>query len=85
MPLPGGFFFFSFFYFLLFLYHVFVFTVQELTCSACYCVNKTSISKLTHKRRTSIFRLQLWQILDTSANIRLTKQIKTSLYAKQHF
>ena len=34
-----------YFLFFIFLYHVFIVTIQELTCSASYGVNKTSISK----------------------------------------
>ena len=81
--LLGGFFFFFFFFF--FLYHVFIVTVQELACSASYGVNKTSISKHSNKAKTIAFRLQVWQILDTSPNIRLTKESKVTVKAKQPF
>ena len=76
---------FFFFFFFFFLYHAFIFTVQELACSASYGVNKTSISKHNNKGKTIAFHLQVCQILDTSANIRLTKESKNPLKAKQPF
>ena len=79
--LLSGFFFFFFF----FLYHVFIVTVQELACSASYGVNKTSISKYSNKRKTIAFRLQVCLILDTSPNIRLIKESKITVKAKQPF
>ena len=84
---PGGFFFlfFFFFFFFFFLYHVFIVTVQELAGSASYGVNKTSISKHNNKRKAIAFRLQVCQILDTSPNIRLTKESKITVKAKQPF
>ena len=73
--------FFLFFFF--FLYHVLIVTVQELACSASYGINKTSISKHNNKGKTIAFRLQVCQILDTSPNIRLTKESKNTVKAKQ--
>ena len=82
--LLGGFFYF-FFIFFLFLYYVFIVTVQELACSASYGVNKTSISKHNNKEKTIALHLQVCQILDTSPNIRLIKESKNSVKAKQPF
>ena len=73
------------FFIFLFLYHVFIVTVQELTCSASYGVNKTPISKHNNKRKTITFRLQVCQVLDTSPNIWLTKESKITVKAKQTF
>ena len=61
------------FFFFFFLYHLFIITVQELSCSASYGVNKTSISKHSNKGKTIAFRLQVCQILDTSPSIRVTE------------
>ena len=77
--------FFFFFFFFFFLYHVFIVTVQELACSASYCVNKTSISEYNNKGKTIAFYLQVCQILDTSPNIRLTEESKDPVKAKQPF
>ena len=74
-----------FFIFFIFLYHVFIVTVQELACSASYGVNKTSISKHNNKGKTIAPRLQVCQILDTSPNLRLTKESKNTAKAKQLF
>ena len=71
--------------FLFSLYHVFIVRVQELACTASYGVNKTSITKQNTKRKTTPFRLQVCQVLDTSPNIRLTKKSKITIKAKQHF
>ena len=57
--------------------------VQELGCSTSYGVNKTSISKYNNKGKTTAFRAQVCQVLDTSPNIRLTKQSKDTVRAKQ--
>ena len=75
--------FFFFFLFFFLLYYVFIVTVQELACSASYGVNKTSISKHSNKRKTIAFRLQVCQVLDTSPNIRLTKESTVTVKAKQ--
>ena len=72
---------FSFF----FLYHLFIVKVQELTCSASYGVNKTSVSKHSNKRKTIAFHLKVCQVLDPSPNIRLTKESKITVKAKQLF
>ena len=77
--------FYFLFFIIYFLYHVFVVTVQELACSPSYGVNKTSISKHSNKGKTIAFRLQVCQILDTSPNIRLTKESKITVKAKQPF
>ena len=71
--------------FFFFLYYVFIVMVQELTCSANYGVNKTSISKHNNKGKTISVCLQVCQILDTSLNIQLRKESKTRVKAKQLF
>ena len=76
-------FFFSLFFLFYFLYRVFIVTVQELACSASYGVNKTSIAKHNNKGKTIAFRLPVCQVLDTSPNIRLTKESKVTVKAKQ--
>ena len=79
--LLAGFFFFLFF----FLYHLFIVTVPELAFSTSYAVNKTSILKHNNKRKTITFRLQVYQVLDMSPNIRLTKESIITVKAKQPF
>ena len=81
VPAAGEELFFNFYFYFYFyiLYHVFIVTVQELACSASYGVNKTSISKNSNKRKTIAIRLQVCQILDTSPNIRLTKESKITV------
>ena len=73
------------FFFSFFLYHVFIVTVQELACRASYGVNKTSISKQSNKGKTIALHLQGCQILDTSPIIRLRKESKNTVKAKQLF
>ena len=68
---------------LFFLYDIFIIKILELACNAYYGVMKTSSSKHNNKGRAIAFPLKVCSVLDPSPNIRLTKDSKINVKAKQ--